>query len=346
MGSITSYARARAESLGMQAKVGIAERADRLVAILAMTGLAGIFDAAGPDPGHARRRSRWPAPSPSSSGSCWSAARPKQTVLSGRRAAGRCRLLGGLDAGRRRPPPGTPPTFGYLSGWRLVRLLPERRAHALFRRIARRDLPPRRRRRPAAAGQPGPGPSGPRRATTSTRSPARRSAPTCATGASRSGCPSWPIDDVVRRTRTVDEHHLRDAYAARPRGASSPLPHMGNWDWAGAWACATGMPLVTVAERLQPERLYDEFVAYRNTLGMEILPLTGGDAALPRLEEWVRGGGLVCLLADRDLSRTGVEVDAVRAPGPGCRAGRRCSPARTGAPLLPVDAALRRRRTW
>ncbi len=45
LGSITSYARARAEGLGMQAKVGIAERADRLVAILAMTGLAGIFDA-------------------------------------------------------------------------------------------------------------------------------------------------------------------------------------------------------------------------------------------------------------------------------------------------------------
>jgi len=44
LGSITSYARARAESLGMQAKGGIAERADRLVAILVMTGLAGIFN--------------------------------------------------------------------------------------------------------------------------------------------------------------------------------------------------------------------------------------------------------------------------------------------------------------
>ncbi|MGN6252465.1 MAG: phosphatidylinositol phosphate synthase [Marmoricola sp.] len=42
MGSVTSYARARAESLGMQAKVGIAERADRLVAILVITGLADI----------------------------------------------------------------------------------------------------------------------------------------------------------------------------------------------------------------------------------------------------------------------------------------------------------------
>jgi CDP-diacylglycerol--glycerol-3-phosphate 3-phosphatidyltransferase len=44
MGSVTSYARARAESLGMTAKGGIAERADRLVAILLLTGLAGLFD--------------------------------------------------------------------------------------------------------------------------------------------------------------------------------------------------------------------------------------------------------------------------------------------------------------
>jgi KDO2-lipid IV(A) lauroyltransferase len=110
---------------------------------------------------------------------------------------------------------------------------------------------------------------------------------------------------------------------------------MGNWDWAGAWACATGMPLATVAERLRPERLYDEFVAYRNTLGMEILPLTGGDAAFPRLERWVLGGGLVCLLADRDLSRTSIEVllcgQPARMPrGPALLARR------TGAPLVPV----------
>lgn len=44
MGSVTSYARARAESLGMDAKGGIAERADRLVSILVMTGLAALFD--------------------------------------------------------------------------------------------------------------------------------------------------------------------------------------------------------------------------------------------------------------------------------------------------------------
>ncbi|WGX99312.1 phosphatidylinositol phosphate synthase [Nocardioides sp. L-11A] len=44
MGSVTSYARARAESLGMDAKGGLAERADRLVSILVMTGLGALFD--------------------------------------------------------------------------------------------------------------------------------------------------------------------------------------------------------------------------------------------------------------------------------------------------------------
>ena len=224
-------------------------------------------------------------------------------------------------------------TIGYLSGWRLVRLLPERSAHAVFRRIAdevfRRDGKSVRR----------------------LRANLHRVRPDLADDSLdalthdavrsylRYWCesfrlPAWPVGDVVRRTRTVDEHHLRDAYA-QGRGVVVPLPHMANWDWAGAWACATGMPLVTVAERLEPERLYDEFVAFRTTLGMEILPLTGGDATLPRLEAWVRDGGLVCLLADRDLSRTSVEVGLC-----GARARMPRGPAvlarRTGAPLVPV----------
>ena len=224
-------------------------------------------------------------------------------------------------------------TFGYLSGWRMVRLLPEPAARALFRRIAdelyRRDG----------------------RSVQRLRSNLARVRPDLAGSdldeltheAVRSylrywcesfRLPAWPIEDVVLRTRTVGEHHLRDAYAAG-RGVVVPLPHMGNWDWAGAWACATGMPLWTVAERLQPERLYDEFLAYRNTLGMEILPLTGGDGALPRLETWVRDGGLACLLADRDLSRSGVEVELC-----GSRARMPRGPAvlarRPGAPLVPA----------
>jgi KDO2-lipid IV(A) lauroyltransferase len=224
-------------------------------------------------------------------------------------------------------------TLGYLSGWRLVRLLPERQAQALFRAIA--DQIHRRGGRSVDRLRAN------LRVVRPELSEAELDALTHEAVRSylRYWCesfrlPAWPVEDVVRRTRTVDEHHLRDALA-RGGGAVVPLPHMANWDWAGAWACAELSPLCTVAERLRPERLYDEFVAYRRTLGMEILPLTGGDATFPKLEEWVRGGGLVCLLADRDLSRTSVEVrlcgQAARMPrGPAVLARR------TGAPLVPA----------
>jgi len=224
-------------------------------------------------------------------------------------------------------------TFGYLSGWRLVRLLPERQAQAVFRALA--DQIYRR------GGKSVDRLRANLRVVRPELPDAELDALTHEAVRSylRYWCesfrlPAWPIEDVVRRTRTVDEHHLRDALS-RGGGAVVPLPHMANWDWAGAWACAELSPLCTVAERLKPERLYDEFVAYRRTLGMEILPLTGGDGALPKLEEWVRGGGLVCLLADRDLSRTSVEVvlcgHAARMPrGPAVLARR------TGAPLVPA----------
>lgn len=219
-------------------------------------------------------------------------------------------------------------TFGYVSGWRLVRLLPEPAARALFDRIAdevyRRNGRGVRRLRGNLARI---GVDDLDRVTHE----AMRSY-------MRYWCesfrlPSRPLEEVLRRTRTVGEHHLRDAHAAG-HGAVVALPHMANWDQAGAWACGTGMPLATVAERLRPERLYDEFVTYRNTLGMEILP-TGDPKVFERLVDWAEAGGLVCLLADRDLSRAGVEVTLC-----GHRARMPRGPAvlarRTGAPLVPT----------
>ncbi len=145
--------------------------------------------------------------------------------------------------------------------------------------------------------------------------------------------PSWPIDDVVRRTRTVNEDVFRGAHA-QGKGVVAALPHMANWDWAGAWACATGMPLTTVAERLEPVRLYDEFVAYRASLGMEILP-AGDPATFATLIERAREGRLLALLADRDMSRAGVEVDlcgqTAKMPRGPAELARR-----TGAPLIPT----------
>jgi KDO2-lipid IV(A) lauroyltransferase len=121
------------------------------------------------------------------------------------------------------------------------------------------------------------------------------------------------------------------------RGAVVALPHMGNWDLAGAWAAShLGYHFTTVAERLEPERLFERFVAYRESLGMEVLPLTGSDVSvIGTLARRLRAGKLVCLVGDRDLSEAGIEVtffgEATRMP-----AGPAALCLRTGAALLPV----------
>ncbi|MFD7119327.1 phosphatidylinositol mannoside acyltransferase [Streptomyces sp. NPDC059922] len=146
--------------------------------------------------------------------------------------------------------------------------------------------------------------------------------------------PAWSTERVRAGAEIKDIDLLMDGLASG-RGVVLALPHMANWDLAGAWLTrGQGVPFTTVAERLKPETLYDRFVAYRESLGMEVLPHTGG-SAFGRLARRLRGGGLVCLVADRDLSSSGVEVDffgdAARMP-----AGPALLAQQTGALLMPA----------
>ena len=94
------------------------------------------------------------------------------------------------------------------------------------------------------------------------------------------------------------------------RGVIIALPHMGNFEQAGAWVIARGAgKFTTVAERLRPESVYESFLRFRRSLGFEVLPLTGGGSPFGTLAQRLRGGGLVCLVSDRDLKESGVEVE-------------------------------------
>ncbi|MFF7980500.1 phosphatidylinositol mannoside acyltransferase [Streptomyces sp. NPDC007901] len=146
--------------------------------------------------------------------------------------------------------------------------------------------------------------------------------------------PAWSEERVRGGFDVKDVHHLTDGLAS-DRGVIIALPHLANWDLAGAWVTTElKTPFTTVAERLKPETLYDRFVAYREGLGMEVLPHSGG-TAFGTLARRLRDGGLICLVADRDLSASGVEVDffgdTARMP-----AGPALLAQQTGAILLPV----------
>lgn len=146
--------------------------------------------------------------------------------------------------------------------------------------------------------------------------------------------PDLSTDEIVEHVVVHGETGFRQALASG-KGVIAALPHLGNWDLAGGWACATGAPFTTVAERLKPERLFDRFVAYRELLGMEILPHDGGGEVLSVLGDRLREGKFVVLVADRDLSERGIEVtffgEQTRMP-----AGPAALAVRTGAVLLPA----------
>ncbi len=141
---------------------------------------------------------------------------------------------------------------------------------------------------------------------------------------------------VAQRTRVSGADHLA-GFRAQGRGIVCALPHTGNWDAAAvAYLCDFGPPVTVVAERLRPEKLYQRFQSYRESLGMVVVPLTGGDRPpAAELTETLRQGGTVCLLCDRDLTNSGVPVSffgetVTVPPGPALLA------AQSGAALIPT----------
>jgi KDO2-lipid IV(A) lauroyltransferase len=217
----------------------------------------------------------------------------------------------------------------YFAGWRIVRWLPEKSAYRLFAFVADRasakngknfqrlksnlkrvlpELTETQLRSLAQAGM---------------RSYLRY---WCDTFRS----PDWDTKRI-QSTVTVNDAELLLEPVSSKRGVVVALPHAGNWDHAGSYFCSQGIPLVTVVERLKPEKLFLKFLEYRQAIGMEALPLDG--RVMVTLASRLREGKLVALVADRDLSRSGIDVKffdgTARMP-----AGPALLAIRTGADLI------------
>ena len=90
-------------------------------------------------------------------------------------------------------------------------------------------------------------------------------------------------------------------------GAVLALPHLGNWDFAGAWLAIQGFTVTVVAEPVEPPELFEWFVETRARLGMRVIPLS--PSAGTDVLHAVRANEVVCLLSDRDLTGDGVGVE-------------------------------------
>ena len=142
--------------------------------------------------------------------------------------------------------------------------------------------------------------------------------------------PDWSRERILSTVTVNNEHLLMDPIKNRT-GVVVSLPHAGNWDHAGSYFCSRGAQLVTVVEVLKPRALFEKFLAYRQAIGMEALPLDS--RAFPTLLQRARDGKLIALVADRDLSASGIDVEffggVARMP-----AGPAIIAIRTGIPLV------------
>ena len=220
---------------------------------------------------------------------------------------------------------------GFKLGWRTLRGLPEPVAYGLFERIA--DLSVRR---------------GGKRIER-LRANYRRARPELDAAAldalvrdgmrsyMRYYCEAFRLPSLSRAqidgaVVSRGDEEVR-AFAAKGETVVVFVGHLGNFDLGAAWAATQLAPVTTVAERLEPEAVFEEFVAFRTAIDMDIIPLTGGDDPFTALVRVARAGGRVIALAsDRDLTSNGVEVELV-----GHRARMAKGPAvlslLTGAPL-------------
>ncbi len=142
--------------------------------------------------------------------------------------------------------------------------------------------------------------------------------------------PDWSAARINDTVTATNEYLLLDAIAAG-KGAIVTLPHVGNYDHAAAYFCGKGAKIVTVAEHLKPEALFNKFLEYRAAFGMEALPLDG--RVLPTLSQRIRSGCVIALAADRDLSRSGIDVTFFGGPAR-MPAGPAILALKTGAPLI------------
>jgi lauroyl/myristoyl acyltransferase len=148
--------------------------------------------------------------------------------------------------------------------------------------------------------------------------------------------PVTPAEEILGMMRCTGEEQTAFAHMAAGRGVIFALPHMGNWEHAGAWIVLRGAGrFTTVAERLKPDSLYERFVKFREGLGMEVLPHTGGASRFGVLAQRLRAGGLVCLLCERDLTGGGIEVEFFGEPAR-MMGGAAALAVQTGAALMPV----------
>lgn len=220
-------------------------------------------------------------------------------------------------------------TLAYFAGWRLVRALPESTSYALFAKtsdylVSRNGKSVQRLRSNLARVKPN-----------LQVGELEELVERAMRSYMRYWCDTFRIQDWsqerIQRSVTTSRSDLLLDPMRDGRGVVIALPHSGNWDHAGAYFCSLGVPLVTVAEHLKPEALFRKFLEYRQSMGFEVLSLDS--RSFVTLLDRAKEKRLIALVADRDLSHSGIDVSFFGYPAR-MPAGPAVLAVKTGIPLV------------
>lgn len=219
--------------------------------------------------------------------------------------------------------------LSYLMGWWIIRTLPESIAYYIFKKIA--DVIVSRNGKSVGRLRFNLGRVQPQLSQDQLENLVRKAMRSYL----RYWCDTFRIQnwnrDRIQSTVTTSNENLLIEPMKQGTGVVVALPHSGNWDHAGAYFCSLGIPLVTVAERLKPEALFQKFLNHRESMGFEVLSLD--NRSFVTLLKRAKEGRLIALVADRDLSESGIDVDffgySARMP-----AGPSVLHVKTGIPLI------------
>ncbi len=114
--------------------------------------------------------------------------------------------------------------------------------------------------------------------------------------------------EVNERTRFPGWENI-DRAVEQGHGCICVIPHMGNWDLAGHVLAINGYKIAAVVEELKPPRLFDLFLRHREELGLKVIPLTKNGHVGQQLKQLLADNWVIALVADRDLSGRGIEVE-------------------------------------
>jgi len=196
--------------------------------------------------------------------------------------------------------------WGYLAGWSLIRFIPEKLGRKLFAFIAIRVY------------------QGNKRSVQQLRANLKQVTGFIGTDLEKlvnSGVQSyfkywyeafvlsdWSVKKINEVFTMINKNKLDEILATEEK-VVLVLPHMGNWDAAAYWFSSNYGGLTTVAEKLAPVKLYEKFIKFRTKLGVEVIPLERNGEVFQKLQNRLNQKIVVALLADRDLSKTGIKIN-------------------------------------